>query len=96
VLDERYDAIVAEQAHPDPQPVPGDVLRRTAAFVPESLPAALWEELRSARDAGRTREDGWDEIRASFEAAARPAEPRAPAPDPPRRRRRPLRSRLRP
>jgi hypothetical protein len=95
VLAERYDAIVAELAAPDPQPVPGAVLRRQTAFDPASLPAALWEELRNARDAGRAREDGWAEIRASFEAAARPAEPRAPAPDSPPRRRRSLRRRLR-
>ena len=95
VLDERYDAIVADHAHADPQPVPDPVLRREAAFDPESLPLSLWEELRSARDAGRAREDGWGSIRASFEAAARPAEPRAPLPDPPPRRRRSLRRRLR-
>jgi hypothetical protein len=77
VLDERYDELVAEHSHPDPQPVPESVLRRETAFDPTSLSTSLWTELRAARDSGRHRDAGWEAIRRSFMQAARPTEPRS-------------------
>jgi Methyltransferase domain len=80
VLDERFDELVETYVHPDPQPVPTSVLRREGAFDPASISAALWHELREARDSGRSREEGWEAVRRSFADALRPAEPYEPPP----------------
>jgi methyltransferase family protein len=97
VLAERYDEIVAEHVYPDPQRVPEKVLRREKAIAAASLAhAGIWADLRDARDSGMSRRGGWDRVRRSLEAAARPAalreltpaqlQPRkSPRPRPPRR-----------
>jgi hypothetical protein len=77
VLSDQYDAIVAEHVYPDPQRVPEAVLRRENAIDPASIiGSSVLAELRLARDSGVAREDGWEDLRRSFEAAARPAERR--------------------
>lgn len=109
VLDERYDEIVAEYVYPDPQRVPEAVLRRERASDPASIAASgVWTDLREAREAGLDRGAGWERVRGSVEAAARPAPPRelTPAnlrpyradgrPPLPRRALRAVRHRLRP
>jgi hypothetical protein len=74
VLEGKYDEIVAEYLHPDPQVVPEAVLRCETAVDPASIAESRpWAELRDARDSGMSRGDGWDRVRRSVEAAARPA-----------------------
>ena len=83
VLDERYDELVAEYAHADPQPVPEAVLRRELAFDPRSISSELWSRLREERDSGRSREEAWEAVRRAFTDAAQPAEPRPLPPSAP-------------
>jgi Methyltransferase domain len=83
LLHERYDDLVAEYVHADPQQVPKAVLRRELAFDPASISPGLWSGLRDARDSGRSREEGWEAVRRSFADAAKPAAARALLPPPP-------------
>lgn len=49
VLVDNYDAIMAEYRHPDPQPVPPDLIERTATLLPERvLESPLWSVLHDA------------------------------------------------
>jgi hypothetical protein len=106
VLEEHYEEIVREYVYPDPQHVPEAIRRRETAIDAASvLYSGVWTELREARESGLDRESGWNRLRLSVEAAARPAERRELAPEPPRarggaaasarRRLRPLRRRFR-
>ena len=77
VLREHYDEIVAEYVYPDPQRVPEAVLRRETASDPTSIAdSGVWARLREAREAGMDRQTGWEAVRRSVEATARPAAPR--------------------
>ncbi len=79
-LEHHYDEIVAEYVYPDPQRVPGAVLRRESAIDPASIVASgILADLFEARESGVTREAGWDRVRRAVEAAARPAERRRSA-----------------
>lgn len=52
-LSDRYDEIVAEQVHPDPQAVPVDLMQRRHAADPDAVfGSAVWDELKTARDRG--------------------------------------------
>jgi Methyltransferase domain len=83
VLHDQHDELVAEYVHADPQPVPEAVLRRELAFDPASISSELWGGLRQARDAGQTREEGWEGVRRAFADAAKPAPARELLPPPP-------------
>jgi len=62
---EHYDEIVAEYVHPDPQPVPDQLLDRLATVDPDRvLASSLWEIL-----AGASPEDGPAEVRSRLAAA---------------------------
>ncbi len=81
VLADHYDEIVAEYVRPDPQRVPDAVLRREMAIDPASiLSSDLLTDLRNAREAGLTREAGWEGLRRAVEMTARPAQRRELAP----------------
>jgi hypothetical protein len=68
VLAERMDALVREWGHPDPQPVPPEILERAGALPPEDvLTAPFWAVLREAREAGLGREEGLKRVRRSLE-----------------------------
>ena len=63
-LGERYDAIAAAAAVPDPQRVPERVLARAGVLDPEAvLAASVWPLLRAAREQGRTRRRGIHALR---------------------------------
>jgi hypothetical protein len=84
VLENDYEEVVAEYLHADPQPVPEPLLRCETALDPSSIAhSPVWAELRSARESGLSREVGWDGVRRSVEAAARPAIRREVSPAPP-------------
>jgi hypothetical protein len=51
VLTDEYAAIMAEYRHPDPQPVPRDLLERGAVQAPQRvLDAGFWKVLREERE----------------------------------------------
>lgn len=54
-LSDQYDAILAEQVHDDPQPVPEDLLHRRRAAAPEEVfGSTIWAELSTAREENRS------------------------------------------
>jgi hypothetical protein len=87
VLQDRYDEIVAAYVSPDPQRVPEVVLRREAAIEPASIAhSGIWTDLRRAREAELSREEGWSDLLRSVETTAVRAAPRdlSPESEPPR------------
>jgi hypothetical protein len=77
VLADHYDEIVTKYVDPDPQRVPPAVLSRETAIDPGSIVGSgVLTDLRNARESRLAREAGWENVRRSAAAAARPAERR--------------------
>jgi hypothetical protein len=77
-LGERYAAIAAAAAVPDPQRVPDRVLARDGALDPEAvLAASAWPLLREARERGRTRRRGIHSLRRAVRRELGVSVPRA-------------------
>lgn len=58
VLRDNYDEILRDNVHPDPQPVPAEILERTHAVAPEKLLAHdIWADLVALRAAGGSAAD---------------------------------------
>ncbi len=71
-LPDRYDDIIAEFVRDDPQEVPKEVLRRSAAADPQRvLDGGFWPELIAARDGGIPRDAGYPALVEAV-AAVRP------------------------
>ena len=76
-LSERYDAIAAGAAVPDPQRVPRDVLEREGALDPAAvLGSRVWPLLREARDRGMSRRRGILPLRRAVRRDLRVSVPR--------------------
>jgi hypothetical protein len=88
VLTDRYEQILAEFAHDDPQQVPDVILRRGEAADPAALLALpVWTELAAARDGVRDRPADLDAVRALRGTAryvSRPPDPGVWPPRPPK------------
>jgi hypothetical protein len=77
-LGDGYADLVGRYVHDDPQVVPPAVLRREGAFDAATLlQSSLWSELARARDAGRSRADGWPALRKAAEQSLRRVGPRS-------------------
>lgn len=79
VLTDRYEEILAEYAHDDPQDVPSAILHRTEAADPAQLLALpVWGELAAARDGDGDRPvdlDAASGLRGSADYVPRPPDP---------------------
>lgn len=71
-----YEQLVAELVHPDPQPVPADVLARRTALDPGPfLGPQPWRLLATAQREGLPRDRCWQELSEQVAALSRPAPP---------------------
>jgi hypothetical protein len=78
VLDENYDAILAEYVADDPQVVPHEILHRTQAADPSRVVASpVWGDLVAAREAGTrsTRMEELRELRGTAHYVSNPPKP---------------------